>query len=143
MKKLFVLSLALMLVMGAACAEVLPMLTMEPAAQEYFAEKDAESFEFSAEPEATEEPEPFYVLPESDIRLISAEELEGVDLEMLGYMRNEILARHGYPFQKPIYQEYFRSQIWYVENPDFDYNMLSEIEMANVETIKKLEAAAQ
>ena len=143
MKKLFVIFLALMLVTGAACAEVLPMLTMEPAAQEYFAEKDAESFEFSAEPEATEEPEPFYVLPESDIRLISAEELEGVDLEMLGYMRNEILARHGYPFQKPIYQEYFRSQIWYVENPDFDYNMLSEIEMANVETIKKLEAAAQ
>lgn len=85
--------------------------------------------------------EPVYMLPESDIRLIEKEELEGVDKETLALMRNEILARHGYPFKKAQYQEYFGSQIWYEENPDFDYNMLSKIEMENVETIKKLEEA--
>lgn len=134
MKKLFAVMIALLLVMSFAMAETLPMFTLQPALEE-----NAEA----AEPEATEEPEPFYLLPESDVRLITAEELEGVDLETLGYMRNEILARHGYPFKKPHYQEYFRSQIWYVENPDFEYGMLSSIEMENVETIKKLEEKAK
>lgn len=85
--------------------------------------------------------EPVYLLPESDVRLIEKAELEGVDKDTLALMRNEILARHGYPFKKAQYQEYFGSQSWYTENPDFDYNMLSKIEMDNVETIKKLEAA--
>jgi len=85
--------------------------------------------------------EPVYLLPESDVRLIEKEELKDVDKETLALMRNEILARHGYPFQKAEYQEYFGSQSWYTENPDFDYNMLSKIEMNNVETIKKLEEA--
>lgn len=139
MKKLLVISLILMMIMGAAIAETLPELNWEPAAEETtVAEETA-----AVEPEATEEPEPFYLLPESNIRLIEKEELEGVDLEILALMRNEILARHGYPFQKPQYQEYFGSQIWYEENPDFDYNMLSKIEMDNVETIKKLEEAAK
>jgi len=132
MKKLFVIALALMMIMSVAMAEVAPAFTLQPAAAEA-----------SVEPTATPEPEPFYFLPESNIRLITEEELANVDLETLGYMRNEILARYGYPFQKPHYQEYFRAQMWYVENPDFDYAMLNEIEMANVETIKKLEAKAQ
>lgn len=130
MKRLFVLVLMLMLAVSAA-AETLPELEWNPAARETAA----------VEPAATEEPEPFYLLPESDIRLIEKDELKDVDKETLALMRNEILARHGYPFKKAQYQEYFGSQIWYEENPDFDYNMLSKIEMANVETIKKLEAA--
>ena len=85
--------------------------------------------------------EPVYLLPESDVRLIEKAELEGVDKDTLALMRNEILARHGYPFKKAQYQEYFGNQSWYTENPDFDYNMLSKIEMDNVETIKKLEEA--
>ena len=54
-------------------------------------------------------------------------------------MRNEILARHGYPFQKEKYQTYFGEKSWYTIDPDFDYNSLNSIEMANVETIKGLE----
>lgn len=84
--------------------------------------------------------EAIYLLPESDSRLISREELEGVDADTLAYMRNEILARHGYPFKKARYQEYFGSQSWYEADPDFDYGVLSKIEMQNVETIKGLEA---
>ena len=85
--------------------------------------------------------EPVYLLPESDVRLIEKDELKDVDKDTLALMRNEILARHGYPFKRAEYQEYFGSQSWYTENPDFDYNMLSKIEMDNVETIKKLEEA--
>lgn len=84
--------------------------------------------------------EEVYLLPDSDSRLISREELENVDADTLAYMRNEILARHGYPFKKARYQEYFGSQSWYEEDPDFDYGVLSKIEMQNVETIKALEA---
>ena len=54
-------------------------------------------------------------------------------------MRNEILARHGYPFKKEQYQTYFGSKSWYTADPNFSYDSLSSIEMENVETIKGLE----
>lgn len=81
-----------------------------------------------------------YFLPDSDVRLYTEEELSGYDKETLGFMRNEILARHGYVFKKDQYKNHFGSQDWYTPNPDFYYGLLSDIEMQNVETIKKLEA---
>lgn len=82
-----------------------------------------------------------YLLWDSDCRAYSAGDLAHVDTETLGYMRNEILARHGYVFQKAHYRDYFSARGWYAENPDFDYAMLSRVEMANVETIKAIEAS--
>ncbi|MBQ8505828.1 MAG: YARHG domain-containing protein [Clostridia bacterium] len=82
-----------------------------------------------------------FLLPDSDVYLYSADELEMYDAETLALMRNEILARHGYVFQKEAYREYFGSQGWYSENPDFSYDQLNAVEMENVETIKALEAA--
>jgi len=167
MKKLFVISLILMMIMSAAIAETMPCMMNEnmscPMNGSCMMAEGEAACAMEACPKgegecvctgetadecamcevcgvATTE-EPVYLLPESDIRLIEKEELEGVDLETLALMRNEILARHGYPFKKAQYQEYFASQSWYTENPDFDYNMLSSIEMENVETIKKLEEA--
>lgn len=80
-----------------------------------------------------------FLLPDSDVYLYSAEELEQYDAETLALMRNEILARHGYQFKKEAYQQYFSDQSWYTPDPDFDYSDLNAIEMENVETIKKLE----
>lgn len=80
-----------------------------------------------------------YLLPDSADRLYSADELKGYDKDTLALMRNEILARHGYPFQKAKYQEYFGSKSWYTADPNFDYGSLNATEMANVETIKGLE----
>lgn len=85
--------------------------------------------------------EDFYLLPDSDTRKYDRSELEQYDTETLGLMRNEILARHGYPFKKEVYRSYFESKPWYTRNEKFEYNMLNEIEMANVETIKKIEAS--
>ena len=90
------------------------------------------------EPEEAEE-ESEYLLPDSDTRLYTREELSQYDKETLALMRNEILARHGYPFQKEKYQTYFGSKSWYVRDPNFNYNSLNSIEMENVETIKGLE----
>ena len=89
------------------------------------------------EEEVVEESE--YLLPDSDSRLYSKEELKQYDKDTLALMRNEILARHGYPFKKEQYQTYFGSKSWYTADPNFDYNCLNSIEMANVETIKGLE----
>ena len=80
-----------------------------------------------------------YLLPDSDTRLYTREELSQYDRETLALMRNEILARHGYPFKKEQYQTYFGSKSWYTPDPNFNYNCLNSIEMANVETIKALE----
>ena len=80
-----------------------------------------------------------YLLPDSDTRLYSKEELTQYDKDTLALMRNEILARHGYPFQKEKYQSYFGSKSWYTPDPNFSYDSLSSIEMKNVETIKSLE----
>lgn len=81
-----------------------------------------------------------YFLPDSNVRLYTEEELEQYDLETLGFMRNEILARHGYVFKKDKYKNHFGAMSWYAPNPDFAYGMLNETEMENVETIKALEA---
>ena len=80
-----------------------------------------------------------YLLPDSDTRLYSKEELSQYDKDTLALMRNEILARHGYPFKKEQYQTYFGSKSWYTADPNFSYDSLSSIEMKNVETIKGLE----
>ena len=100
------------------CAPQLALLTPEPEAD-------------SAESE--------YLLPDSDTRLYNKEELKQYDKDTLALMRNEILARHGYPFKKEKYQSYFGSKSWYTIDPDFDYSCLNSVEMANVETIKSLE----
>lgn len=89
-------------------------------------------------PELSEDPD-HQIVPDSDERELTKEELSVCDLELLGYIRNEILARHGYPFQTEKYREYFGGKSWYTENPEFVYDMLSALEMANVETIKSLE----
>ena len=80
-----------------------------------------------------------FMLPDSDVYLFSAEELEIYSAGELALMRNEILARHGYVFQKEGYREYFSSQSWYTENPDFSHDQLNSVEMENIETIKSLE----
>lgn len=104
-------------------------------------EAEAEVIEEAEEEIAEEEVEDEYYLPDSDTRLYTREELEQYDTETLGFMRNEILARHGYPFKKDMYKNYFGSKSWYTRDEKFEYGCLSRIEMDNVETIKKIEAS--
>jgi len=91
--------------------------------------------------EEAEEEELFYFLPDSDTREYSRSELEGYDTETLGFMRNEILGRHGYPFKKEAYRNHFESMPWYTRDENFEYGMLNSIEMKNVETIKAIEGS--
>lgn len=79
------------------------------------------------------------IIPDSAARKLTKAELAGCDAELLGYIRNEILARHGYSFTKEKYQEYFGSKYWYEINEEFSFSDLSDVENANVELIKSLE----
>ena len=78
-----------------------------------------------------------YILPNSDSKAYTAEELRGFNLYLA---RNEIYARHGYIFDSPDLQEYFGNMAWY--NPttkDVPDSALNEYEMENIQLILSME----
>ncbi|MCR4886717.1 MAG: YARHG domain-containing protein [Clostridiales bacterium] len=85
-----------------------------------------------------------YLIPDSNTRRLTEEELWEWDRESLGYIFNEIFARHGYVFiAGGKYDMWFRSQPWYTPNANPDnqkqvYPKLSQLEWDNYYTIKKV-----
>ena len=74
----------------------------------------------------------FYIIPDSDSRLLTEDELWDWQYEALGYIYNEIFARHGRPFRSgEKYDVYFCSQAWYQVNPQYRYGLLNSVEQAN------------
>lgn len=106
-----------------------------------FAQQEADESEVAEPADAMPEPDSAqdYLIPDSDSRLLTEAELRPYDKATLALIRNEILARHGYPFKKTMYREYFDAREWYHRDENFAYSSLNSIEMANVELIKKLE----
>lgn len=87
-----------------------------------------------------------YLIPDSNTRYLTRDELWTWDYESLGYVLNEIFARHGYNFipgQK--YDYYFRCMPWYTPNADSDnsracYSQLTSLEWANERLVKDVRA---
>lgn len=80
-----------------------------------------------------------YLLPGSDIILLTEHSLWNMDKPSLKLARNEIYARHGYIFTDTDLKNYFSGKPWY--KPNSSYNgALTETEGKNVATIKALEA---
>ncbi|MGC8140934.1 YARHG domain-containing protein, partial [Salmonella enterica] len=50
-----------------------------------------------------------YIIPDSSIRKLTANELYGCSPQLLALIRNEIYARNGYVFSKQEYRDYFSS----------------------------------
>ena len=87
-----------------------------------------------------------YVLPESNSRYISEEELYGLSAEQLRIARNEIYARHGRLFNDYSLQAYFNAKSWYsgtVEPESFTEDWLNEYEVANRDLIIAYEASRE
>lgn len=86
-----------------------------------------------------------YIFPHSDREYLTDAEVSSLSKEMLGFARNEIIARHGRIFSNPIYKEYFESKSWYegtMEGEKFDAQyeiLLNQVEKANIEFIKQYE----
>ena len=56
----------------------------------------------------------FYLIEDSDTRLLTRSELWEWQYDALGYVFNEIFARHGYHFEAGgKYESYFKAQDWY------------------------------
>lgn len=86
-----------------------------------------------------------FVLPESDTRYYSRDELEGLGKEQLYLARNEIYARLGRKFKNPDLDRYFRSKTWYqplYEPGSFDAKgdgVFNQYELANRNLIVEIE----
>ncbi|MCM1223329.1 MAG: YARHG domain-containing protein, partial [Lachnospiraceae bacterium] len=103
--------------------------------------------ERDTEEDTTEQPfkEGEYILPDSDKRFLTKEDLDGFDAEMCRLARNELYARHGRKFNDAILQEYFDGCSWYmaqIETDDFQESMLNEFEVANRDFIIAYEKEA-
>lgn len=83
-----------------------------------------------------------YILPGSDTRYITKEELDGFTAEECRLARNEIYARHGRIFDDEALQFYFESRSWYeakIQGEEFEESMLNEYEIANRDLIVEYE----
>lgn len=85
-----------------------------------------------------EEMQSEYILPESDSRILTKEDLDGFDANMCRLARNEIYARHGRMFNDTELQEYFNGCSWYegsIEGADFEESLLNDFEIVNRDLI--------
>jgi len=80
-----------------------------------------------------------YVMPESNTRKLTREELERMGLQQLYLARNEIFARFGYDFSSPFLRQYFEAQSWYQRVPGFKSPNLSKLESDNADLILAVE----
>ncbi len=88
-----------------------------------------------------------YIIPDSDTRQLTESELWGWSYESLGFILNEIFARHGYVFNTGgKYEDYFTQLSWYQANANPDnqtmvYNKLSAMEWYNESLVKDVRKA--
>lgn len=114
----------------------------EPAKEESSVEKTEASGINESQVEVEEEKDDDYVLPDSDTKRLSDADVRDLSKEELRLARNEIFARHGRLFKDQELQKYFNSKDWYkgtIAPDDFSESMLSDIEKANIDLIKKYE----
>lgn len=82
------------------------------------------------------------ILPESDSRLLTQKDVEGLSLQQINYAKNEIYARHGRKFASKELQNYFNAQSWYhgtVDAANFKESVLSDVEKKNAEFLAEVE----
>jgi hypothetical protein len=76
---------------------------------------------------------------EASERLLNEADLKGMSKNDLKIMRNEIFARYGYIFKTKEMADYFKKQEFYIGGMENVDAFLSEVEIKNVELIKKFE----
>ena len=85
-----------------------------------------------------------YIFPESNTRLLTADEVASKTKEELRLARNEIFARHGAIFGVDDLDEYFKSKSWYTPKISisdyYDQVEMSMIEEQNINLILEYES---
>ena len=83
-----------------------------------------------------------YILPGSDSRYLSKNELYGMAADECRLARNEIYARHGRMFDSADLQQYFNGKSWYVpmySPKEFQESWLNDFEVYNRDLIVEYE----
>lgn len=80
-----------------------------------------------------------FIFPDSDRRLLAAEDMRPLSKPQLRIARNEIYARHGRKFKDRKLTQYFSQFAWY--KPQFGEIELTYLEQQNVKLIQRYEAA--
>lgn len=73
-----------------------------------------------------------FLLPESNSRVLEADELSGMTKAQLGIARNEIYARYGWWFENEELADYFEGKAWYAVSENVDDIILSQVERTNI-----------
>jgi hypothetical protein len=83
----------------------------------------------------------FYIIPDSNTRRLTEAELWEWQYDALGFIFNEIFARHGFVFDPDgRYYAHFNHQTWYHADPAFSYNSINNLEWDNYHLIKDVRA---
>lgn len=113
--------------------------TIDPSKDKAVENKDQSSHDHHSTKEKSHESSNLsssdHILPASDKRVVSEEDIANLTKGQLRIARNEIYARHGYVFKSQDLQKYFSSKSWYHPDPSFD-GSLNEVEKENVDFIK-------
>lgn len=83
-----------------------------------------------------------FFFPESNSRILKAQELSGMTKVELRIARNEIYARYGWRFESEELADYFERKAWYAAGENVDDTILSDVERANIELIAEAEKNA-
>ncbi len=78
--------------------------------------------------------------PSTSTKLLSYEDVENLNTEELGYMRNEIYARHGYSFKNKEWRYVFEEKDWYVPMGVDIRHQLTDVEIENIGLIYEYES---
>lgn len=80
-----------------------------------------------------------YIFPYSDSIKLNKGQINSLSKEELAFARNEIYARHGYVFKKEKFKTYFENKPWYKANTKFSDAEFNDVELYNIQLIKKYE----
>lgn len=76
-------------------------------------ETETEHYETDFYKDGTRNPTNGYILPQSNSKYLTGEDVENLTLKGICYAKNEIYARYGRKFKSKELQEYFNGQSWY------------------------------
>ena len=80
----------------------------------------------------------YFIIPDSNTRYLTEDDLRGLTSDELEIARNEIYARHGYIFVSNEWKDFFVGRYWYT--PTSKDVTLNSVEEYNVSMILKEEA---
>lgn len=83
-----------------------------------------------------------YILPDSNKRYLTMDDVENLTLQEINYAKNEIYARHGRRFNSNELQTYFDSKSWYngtISPGSFSSSVFNQYESYNSEFLAEVE----